>query len=235
MEKYLKRIAIMVTLIACGGILYWCYQQGGNYISLEALQQKATFLRLYTAEHYVRSLLVYSFVYMLFVILGIPASGPLTLLGGFLFGVFFTLISALCAIVVGISVSFAILRSFFIRMLRVKFARQQVQFAQCTQKYGITYLITLNLLMIVPFFVINALAALSNISLWSLLWTSVVGSTPMILVYACAGKKFSELTTISEVFSPSLILLFIMLILFSIVPMAIKRARYGSASNNSDL
>jgi uncharacterized membrane protein YdjX (TVP38/TMEM64 family) len=223
MQKNTRRALIIGALLILVVVIY---KYAGPYFSLESLQAKASYLRTLVTFHYARSLCLYGLLYSLVVIIGIPAIGPLTLLGGFLFGALPTIVCALIAIAVGMTTSFLLIRTFFVQRLRVKFSRQLAQFSERTQKYGITYLLTLNLLTIVPFFLINTLAALSNVSLWSLLWTSLVGSAPMVMVYACAGKKFAEIDSISDIFSPSLIALFVVLIALSVVPLIMKRLKY---------
>lgn len=210
-----------LVILVCLGLYY-----GKHYLSLGTLQQKAMYLRELVSTHYISSLIVYSVMYSVIVIIGIPTIGPLTMLGGFIFGALATILCALIAIAVGMTLSFLIIRSFFLPKLRIKFAHQQTQFASRMQKYGSTYLLTLNILTVIPFFVINALAALTGVSLWSLLWTSLVGSTPMLIIYACAGKKFAEINRVSDIFSPSIIIMFIILVALSIIPLIIKRLRY---------
>ncbi|HEV2917130.1 MAG TPA: VTT domain-containing protein [Candidatus Babeliales bacterium] len=223
MKKNIKSALTMSALVilVCLGLYY-----GKHYLSLGTLQQKAMYLRELVSTHYISSLIVYSVMYSVIVIIGIPTIGPLTMLGGFIFGALATILCALIAIAVGMTLSFLIIRSFFLPKLRIKFAHQQTQFASRMQKYGSTYLLTLNILTVIPFFVINALAALTGVSLWSLLWTSLVGSTPMLIIYACAGKKFAEINRVSDIFSPSIIIMFIILVALSIIPLIIKRLRY---------
>jgi uncharacterized membrane protein YdjX (TVP38/TMEM64 family) len=223
-----KKSALAIGALIILALCFLVYFYAGHYFSLGALQQKSLYLRESVSVHYTAVLTLYTLLYTLSIVVGIPGIGPFTLLGGFLFGAIPALLASLVAITVGITSSFLIMRYFFAQTLGQKFAQKKVKFAERMQRYGPTYLITLNLLTIVPFFVINSLAVLSGVSVWTTVWTSIVGSIPMLIVYACAGKQFAEISSMRDLFSPQLIAAFIILILLSLIPLAIKRMNYGN-------
>lgn len=226
MHKNTYRMLCIGACIMCIAAAWGYYRYMHNYVSLEFLQEKASYLRTVVSLHYLFSLGIYGLFYCAMVVAGLPATGLLTLLGGFLFGAIPAFLCSMLSILIGVSISFGLIRTFFVRTLRVKFAKKQAQFTLRMKQYGVSYLITLNLLTVIPFFLINTLAALSGIPLWSLLWTTAVGSTPILIVYACAGKKFAEINSISEIFSPSLIIMFMILVSVSFIPLVMKRMRY---------
>jgi uncharacterized membrane protein YdjX (TVP38/TMEM64 family) len=226
MQKQKKRALVIGALVLFIVAIVLCWYYAGDYFSLEVLQERAISLRQSVVTHYALALSLYVGMYICAVAIGIPVIGPFTLFGGFLFGAVVAFVCALGSIAIGVTISFLVIRYFLVQAFGQRFAQQKIKFVERMQKYGSTYLITLNLLTIVPFFIINTLAALSDVSIWTLIWTSLVGSTPMLVVYAFAGKKFAEISSIGDIFSPPLIAVFIVFVLLSLVPLVMKRLQY---------
>ncbi len=197
-----------------------------QYFSLDYLRGQALFLRTLVDTHYAGALAMYACVYVAIIACAVPVVGPLTLIGGFLFGTLSALMTATVAMTVGATTSFLLIRYLFASTVAQRFAAKREKFAQKVKQYGSTYILTLNLLTVVPFFVISTLAALTEVSIWAFVWTSAVGSFPMLAVYAFAGRKFAEITSLGDIFSPSLIFAFVLLALLSVIPMLVKRMQY---------
>jgi len=213
-------ILIGLIVLIIFAVLYFCFR---DYISLSYFQQKAHYFGTFVQSHYMASLCVYACLAVLTVTFSLPIVGPLTLLGGFLFGALPTLGVTCIAVPVGAAISFLSIRYFFSHLATDHFAEKRERFKAKMQKYGPSYLLTLNLVTVVPFGVICTLAALSGVSLWTLFWTSFVGSFPMLAVYSFAGRTFSEINSLGDLFSAPLILAFSLLALLSLIPMLLKR------------
>ena len=59
------------------------------------------------------------------------------------------------------------------------------------------------------------------------LWTTALGFVPYALIYTFAGSRFTTITSMGDIFSPSVIAAFVLLMLFSIVPLIVNRIRGG--------
>ena len=94
--------------------------------------------------------------------------------------------------------------------------------AQITTQ-GASYLLMLHFVIVVPYFVINTLAAATDISLFTFVWTTLVGSIPIVSVYAFAGRQLSYINKIGDIFSPTIIIAFMLLILMACMPIIIRR------------
>jgi uncharacterized membrane protein YdjX (TVP38/TMEM64 family) len=78
----------------------------------------------------------------------------------------------------------------------------------------------LRLIPVFPFFVINLLMGLTPMSARTFYWVSQLGMLGGTMVYVNAGKELGDLSSVSGILSPSLILAFVLLGLF---PLTVRK------------
>jgi uncharacterized membrane protein YdjX (TVP38/TMEM64 family) len=211
--------AIIIALFI--GLIY--YSGLGSYFTLENMQKKSIYLKEAVEHHYMRSVLFYIVGFAFLILITLPVVGPLTMLGGYLFGVFFGFLYALIAAVLGAILSFLVIRYLLSSMLRERYKARLEPFRQKMQKYGASYLLMLNLLSIIPYVAINILAALTGVPLFTAFWVTILGSIPLIFIYALAGQQLSTISSASDIFSPQIIILLIILALVALLPLIVKK------------
>lgn len=215
-NKYcrLLGIAFLLVLIA---ILYYGLR---SYFTVDTVQEHGAYFDKFIEQHYVGALLLYISIYSLVIAASLPLVAPLAMTGGYLFGAFAGLVSADIATTFGATLSFVFLRHFLsydsIAIYRKKFTRLETNI----KKNGIRYLLMLEFVSIVPFFVVNVVGILAHVSVFTLAWTAAVGSIPFLFVYALAGAQLRSVGSVGDLFSPyvigALILIFVMLICTSL-------------------
>lgn len=211
-------ILLMLTIVG----VVWFFDLT-SYLTLSFLQEKTAYLRSFVDRCYWCVLLSYLALYTLMVSCMIPGVGPATVLGGYLFGAYVGTFASLAALGMGVTISFLVIRYLLASLLPERWHKRRDAFVARVQKYGAWYIFTLNVVTVVPFAVINTLAALSDINVLKFVTASMLGSLPMIGMYAFAGRKFAELNSLSELFSPTFIGMLLLLAALSCIPIAIKR------------
>lgn len=203
-------------------ILVW-YFGLHKYVTLTSLQSNRAYLEAIVAQNYWRSVALFILVYTAVIALAIPGVPPLTMVGGFLFGFLPAGIYATIAATVGTAISFLLMRYLFSAMIRGKYAQKLERFnAKITARGAASYLLTLQLMGLIPYFIITALAALTNVSTFTFMWTTCVGSIPIIFVYAFAGRQLYLVESVNDIFSPSIIALLVLLVVLSLLPLLFK-------------
>lgn len=215
------------ALLLAGGLglltgLFW-YFDIGQYFTLERLQADSAYLKQLVEHNYLFSMLVFIVIFMTIIATALPVVAPLTMLGGFLFGVFPGVAASSLGATLGATGSFLIVRYLLRSTIQHKYQKQLEGFKSKIQEYGYTYLLTLQLVGVIPFFVINTLAALTDVPLWPFFWTTAVGSFPFLLVYAYAGRQLNTMHSMSDIIKPSMLLLFLALGLLALLPMFIRK------------
>ncbi len=82
---------------------------------------------------------------------------------------------------------------------------------------GAFYLLSLRLIPVFPFFLINLLMGLSPIALTRYYWVSQLGMLPGTAVYINAGTQLAQIDALSGIISPAVLLSFALLGLFPLL------------------
>jgi uncharacterized membrane protein YdjX (TVP38/TMEM64 family) len=197
-----------------------------EYFSLSALQSNRAYLEEMVKANYIKAVLIFIAVYAAVISLGMPGVPPLTLVGGFLFGFLPCIIYASISTTIGTTVSFLVIRYVLGNLIRGKYAQKLDRFNEKIASHGTaSYLLTMQLMGVIPYFVINVLAALTNVSLTTFIWTTCVGSLPILGIYAFAGGQLYSVESVRDIFSPSIIALLVVLILVALMPLFLKFSR----------
>lgn len=222
MNSGLKK-ALVISFIAISILIIIWYFQLHIYISLESFQKNKVYLKAAVERNYWRSVFIFITVYIAIIAIFIPGMPPMTLLGGFLFDFCPGIIYSSIGTSVGATCSFLVIRYVLSNTLKGKYAEKLEQFNKKIATHGaVYYLLTLQLVGVVPYFIINTLAALAHVSSFTFFWTTLVGSIPMLFVYTFAGKRLSSIESIRDVFSPSMILIVVALVIVLLIPVAIR-------------
>ncbi len=218
--------ALLVGFIIVGIIIFIWYMGWHNYFTLTSLQSNRTYLEQAVAQNYWKAVAIFIALYMAVIALAIPGVPPLTMVGGFLFGVVPAGIYATVSATIGTTVSFLLIRYVLSNVIRGKYAQKLERFNEKISAHGAaSYLLTLQLIGLIPYFIINTLAALTSVSTFTFMWTTLVGSLPIIFVYAFAGRQLYLVESVRDIFSPSIIALLLLLVALSLMPLLFKFSR----------
>ena len=213
----------MITLIVVGILAAFFYFDLGRYLSLEALKQHRDQLMTFTQTHYAASAMLFILVYVVVAGLALPGAVILTLAGGFLFGsilgTLFVNLGATTGAVVAFLASRYLLHDAVERKVGTWLARFQEGFA----KNAFSYLLTLRLIPLFPFFVVNLVSGLTRVSMGTYAAATAIGIIPGSFVYAYAGHQLGSINSLQEIASPNVIGAFVLLGLFALIPIIYKK------------
>lgn len=222
MKKKFIQISFFVAAIALCAGLAW-YFDLMHYLSLATIKSHLLMLRESVNNCYPCALAVYVGLYIALSACMVPAVGPLTLVGGYLFGAYVGFCAAMGSLLCGIGISFTIMRYLSETWLPRGWQARREKFVARIKQYGAGYIFLLNVVTVVPFVVITTLAAFSEISFWKFIGASMLGSAPMLLMYAFAGRQLADITSLGQLFSPWFIGILILLASLSFIPFLVKR------------
>lgn len=218
--------ALLLGLVVAAAIACMWYMGLYQYFTLSSLQENRIYLEQAVIENYWKAVFVFILVYMAVIAFAIPGVPPLTMIGGFLFGFVPGGIYASISSTAGTTISFLLIRYVLGNVIRGKYAKKLDRFNEKIASHGAaSYLLTLQLMGLIPYFVINILAALTNVSLFTFVWTTCVGSLPILFIYAFAGGQLYLVESVKDIFSPSIIALLLFLVALSLMPLFLKFSR----------
>lgn len=195
-----------------------------NYINLETLKENREYLLNFVCNNYWASVFTYISIYILVVTLSFFIATPLTLIGGFLFGVWPGVIYTNIGATIGAIFTFLLFRYLLGSVIQKKYYNDLIKFNKNIELYGTNYLLIARFTVFIPFFLINIFAAFTKIPLKTFIWTTSLGIIPGSIVYAYAGKEIIGISSIKDIFSVNVILAFLLLILFGFISILIKKS-----------
>ena len=222
MRKYIIRLAILVVIVA-GIFSLIRFTPVGDYLNLQMLQENKEILKGFVERNYLASVLVFIAAYIVIVALSVPGAMWLSIAGGFFFGVIFATIYINIGATIGATLVFLAARFFLGEMVQNKYGDRLSKFNEEVETNGGNYLITLRLIPVFPFWMINLFAGVTRIKPRTFIWTTSLGIIPGSAVYAYAGYAIND---IGEGGIPkNIIFALLLLAALSAVPLAVKKIR----------
>lgn len=219
--KILLGLALVITYV-----VLWFYFDIGSILTFEMLKAQQETLAAYMQQNYWQTFGLYVLLYAVESALFLPFTALLIIAGGFLFGVLLTLFAAMIGASCGGTCAALVTRYLIGKTVQERYREKLVEFNAQMDRYGTLYLLAIRLIPIMPFAVANILIGLTLIPLIKCLWTTALGVIPVVTVYACIGQELTKFNQFSDIFTPQLIIAFIILALLTLLPIL---ARYRSA------
>jgi uncharacterized membrane protein YdjX (TVP38/TMEM64 family) len=162
-------------------------------------------------------------VYVAVTGLSLPGAVILTLAGGFLFGAvlgtLFVNLGATTGATLAFLVSRYLLRDWVERRFGTWLGPVQQGFAQ----NAFSYLMTLRLIPLFPFFVVNLVSGLTRMNIGTYVAATALGIIPGSFVYAYAGRQLGTINSLKDIASPGVIGALVLLGLLALVPNLYKK------------
>ena len=216
---------IAIAVIFAAAIAVFFYFDLRQYLTLESLKAHRDQLLAYTDAHFVAAVAIFSGLYVLQTTFSLPGGGLLTLTGGFLFGSFLGTLIVLVPATLGATLAFLVARYLLRDWVERKFGDRLEAFQRGFAKNAFSYLLTLRLIPLFPFFLVNLVSGLTRISLGTYVAATALGIIPGTFVFANAGRQLGSINSLNDVASPAVLGAFGLLALFALVPVLYRRVR----------
>jgi len=197
----------------------------GDILTFENLKKNREVFFAFVRGHYLQSVAAYIVSYIIIAALSIPGAGIMTLAGGFLFGVLSATVYIDIGATIGATLAFLTARYLLGTWLQEKYRKQLGAFNAEMEKNGPRYLLTVRLIPVFPFFMINFLSGLTSIPVKTFVWTTALGIVPVTIIFAYAGRQIGTINSVSEILSPRMIGALAVLSAVALFPAALKRIR----------
>lgn len=158
--------------------------------------------------------LAFFVVYVVVAALSLPGAAVMTLAAGALFGLLWGSIIVSFASSLGATVSFWVSRYLLRDSIQARFGDRLKTINEGMAREGALYIFTLRLVPLFPFFLVNLLLGLTAVRTRTFYWVSQVGMLAGTLVYVNAGTQLANLSSLSGIISPGLLISFALLGVF---------------------
>lgn len=205
-----------------------------DYLSFETLRDNRAALLAFRDDNYLLTASAFVAAYIAIVAFSLPGATAATLTGGFLFGVFPGAFFNLTAATIGAVLIFLAVRSGFGHALSARIDASEGRVKQITaaiRTNEVPVLLSLRLMPVLPFFVMNVIPALIGVRTSVFTFTTFVGIMPGGFIYTWVGAGLGEVFARDE--TPNLGIIFewhilgplLGLAILSLLPVLIKTYR----------
>jgi uncharacterized membrane protein YdjX (TVP38/TMEM64 family) len=208
---------IVIALVFAAAIAAFFYFDLKQYVTLESLKAHRDDLLNYTRAHFVTAVLIFAAIYLLQTTFSLPGGALLSVTGGLLFGSILGTLIVIIPATLGATLAFLAARYLLRDWVERRFGDRLKTIQQGFAKNSFSYLLTLRLIPLFPFFLVNLVSGLTRISLGTYLAATVLGIIPGSFVFANAGRQLGSINSLSEILSPRVLGAFGLLGLFALV------------------
>ncbi|MGL5093031.1 MAG: FAD-dependent oxidoreductase [Aeromonas sobria] len=216
----MNRTRLLLALVMGALISAFFALDLGRYLSLGALQAQQAAVAQWVDSHFVSASLLFVIIYVLSTALSLPGASLLTLGGSAVFGVAWGLLLVSFASSIGATLAFLSARFLLRDWVMARFGDKLATFHSGMAKEGTFYLLSLRLIPVFPFFLVNLLMGLTPIRVSTYYWVSQLGMLPGTFVYVLAGSELGQLTSTGNILSPGLM---VALTLLGLMPWLVKK------------
>ncbi|PKM12346.1 MAG: TVP38/TMEM64 family protein [Gammaproteobacteria bacterium HGW-Gammaproteobacteria-3] len=215
--KQKNKLAFMLFLVLVMSLFFF------DSMTLESFKSNKLFINEFITKNY--SLSVFFFFVSCIVLINspVPFAAIIKMLSGFFFGFYLGAIYNIAATILACLVGFSVSRYAFKDTFEEIFYERIKKIEYEVEKNGFYYFLTLRLIMVVPYFLINILAGISRISFKKYLFSTALGVIPASLVYANGGNKLEQINSIAELYSPDIIIALALIATLALSPLVIKK------------
>jgi uncharacterized membrane protein YdjX (TVP38/TMEM64 family) len=186
-------------------------------LTLEKLRASRDAINAYRDAEPVLASLAFVGIYVGVTSLSVPGAGIMTLAGGAIFGLLWGLVMVSFASAIGATVAFLMSRFILHDWVQQHFGNRLKAINAGIRRDGVFYLISLRLIPIFPFFIINVLMGLTPMPARTFYWASQVGMLPLTIVIVNAGTELAKIDHLKDILSPTLIASLVLIGLFPLV------------------
>jgi len=218
----MKKLAIV--LLAATLVAVFFAADLHQLLTLEGLKSGLARFQAAREAAPMQAALAYFGLYVLVATLSLPGAAILTLAGGALFGLGLGTLLVSFASSIGATLAFLAARYVLRDVVQRQFGHRLGAVNAGMARDGAWYLLTLRLIPVVPFFLVNLLMGMTVVRVRTFYWVSQLGMLAATVVYVNAGTQLARITRLSDVASPALLVSFALLGLFPLLARALVQA-----------
>jgi uncharacterized membrane protein YdjX (TVP38/TMEM64 family) len=215
------KIAIILAIgVAVAAFFYFDL---GRFLSLQGLKDNRDYLLSFTETPSAVAAALFVLVYVAVTGLSLPGALILTLAGGFLFGAVLGTLFVNLGATTGATLAFLVSRYLLRDWVEQKFGKWLGPVQQGFAQNAFGYLMTLRLIPLFPFFVVNLISGLTRMNVGTYVVATALGIIPASFVYAYAGRQLGTINSLEDIVSPGVIGALVLLGLLALVPNLYKK------------
>ena len=211
----IKKILLLFAIVAV--VTSYYFFDLGQYLNFEYLKSQQSALNDYYIANKVKTISIYSGIYIIMAMLSLPGATIMTIAGGAIFGLVTGTILVSFSSTIGATLAMINCRYLFRNAFQKKLKPIMKKVNHGVEKDGALFLFMSRLSPVFPFFLVNAAFAKTYIGVVTYAIVSQIGMLPGTAVYVNAGTQLSQLESLAGILSTKIILSFALLGVFPFI------------------
>jgi uncharacterized membrane protein YdjX (TVP38/TMEM64 family) len=202
-----------------------------SYLMLQTLHDNRMALVAFVHDYGALAVIVFLAVYIAATALAVPGALILTIAGGFLFGTWWGTVWVVIGATAGATLLFLAARTTLGDALRARAGPLLKKIEAGFGANAFSYLLSLRLLPVFPFFVINVVPAFVGVPLRTFVLATVLGIMPGSFVFASVGAGLGSVfemmmePTLASAITPEIIIALVALAVLALLPIVWKKLK----------
>ncbi len=213
----------LIFLIFVGGLVAFFALGGDQYLTLETVKTHRDDMLAYTQQHRLLMITGAIVVYTVSTALSIPGALILSLTVGFLFGRWLGTAIIVVSATLGATLVFLAARYLFAEAAQRRVGNMARKIIAGFHANAFNYLMFLRLVPVFPFWLVNLIPAFTPIHLRTYFAATAIGIIPGSFVFANLGQSLGRIESADQLLSPQILIAFVLLGLFALIPVAVKK------------
>ena len=217
--------------VLAAGIAAFFASGANHYLMLQTLHDNRMDLMAFVHDYGVLAVIVFLGVYTAATALAIPGALVLTIAGGFLFGPWWGTVWVVIGATTGASLLFLAARTTLGAALRARAGPMLKKIEAGFGANAFNYLLSLRLLPIFPFFIVNVVPAFVGVTLRTFVLATMLGIIPGSFVFASVGAGLGSAfemmmePTLASAVTPEIIIALVSLAVLVLMPIVWKKLK----------
>lgn len=230
--RFLPLLLIILALLSA------FYFKLFHYLNFETLQQYHQILYQWTNKNYALAVISFILIYIFAIAISIPGAIFLTLTGGFLFGLLWGTIYVMISATIGATLLFLAVNTAIGKWLENRATPWIKKMELGFKRDAFYYLLTLRLIPLFPFWLVNIVPALLNIPLRIFISATLIGIIPGTFIYVSVGNGLNHIFEVGGklnlgiIFTPPILLPLMGLAILSLLPVVYKYFKRNHHAKN---
>lgn len=214
-----RKLIIAALLLAAIGTFFAL--DLGRYVNLAFIKDSQASFQAAFGKSPALITLAFFAAYVAVTALSLPGATLMTLAAGAGFGLVLGTVVVSFASTLGATLAMLTARYLLRDSVQARFGRRLDEINKGIEQEGAFYLLSLRLIPLLPFFVLNLLMGLTRIKTWTYAWVSQLGMLAATVVYVNAGTQLAKVDSLQSIASPGLIGSFVLL---GALPLLVSKA-----------
>jgi uncharacterized membrane protein YdjX (TVP38/TMEM64 family) len=216
---------VLILLIFVGGFSAFFLLGGDQYLNFSTLKTNRDRLLAYTLNHYWSILIGAMAVYSASTALSLPVATILSLTIGFLFGLWVGTGIILFSATLGATLAFLAARYVLADVVSRRMGMMAKKLIAEFHRNDFNYLLFLRLVPLFPFWLINLATAFTPIKVQTYVAATALGIIPGAFVFTNLGQSLGRIDSPDQLLSFKTVSALILLGIFSLLPVFVKKVR----------